>query len=53
MHRQLKQLRPSVRLPAPLEPDPHAPARWTSQTRDEVTALVARIDSLIGFPENG
>jgi len=51
MRRQLKQMRPSARPPARLEPDPQTSALWTSQTCDEVAALLVRIDRLIGLRE--
>ena len=51
MRRQLKQVRPRARRPARLEPDP--PTGWKSQTPDEVAALLARIEGLIGLRETG
>jgi hypothetical protein len=51
MRRQLMQVRPGARLSARLEPDPLGPPKWTSQTPDRVTALLTRIDGLIGIQE--
>ena len=53
MRRQLKQVRPSARPPARLEPDPQSITTWTSHVSDEVTALLARIESLIDPRETG
>jgi hypothetical protein len=52
MRRQLKQVRPSARHPAHLEPDPHT-SMWTSHVTDEVTALLARIEGLIDLRKIG
>jgi len=53
MRRQLKQVQRSVRPPARLEPDPHSTTTWTSHLTDEVTALLARVDCLVGLRETG
>jgi hypothetical protein len=53
MRRQLMQVRHSVQPPAREQPDPQTPIRWTSQTPNQVTALLARIDSLIEVREDG
>jgi hypothetical protein len=49
--RRLIRVRHSARHPAREQPDPHMPTPWTSQTSDQVAALLSRIDSLIGLRE--
>jgi hypothetical protein len=51
MRRQLKQVRRSARSTARVEQGPHTPITLTSQTTNEVPALLARIDRLIGLRE--
>jgi hypothetical protein len=53
MRRRLMQVRHSMRRPAPEQPDPQTPTGWTSQTPNQVSALLARIDSLIEVREDG
>jgi hypothetical protein len=53
MRRQLMQARHNARRPDREQPDPQTPIRWTSQTPNQVTALLARIDSLIEVREDG
>jgi len=48
MRRELIQISHKARPPAPEQPDPHTPAPRTSQTSNQVAALLARIDSLVG-----
>jgi hypothetical protein len=51
MHRRLIRVRHGARRPAREQPNPHTPTPWTSQTSDQVAALLSRIDSLLGLPE--
>ena len=53
MRRQLIRVRHRARRPGLEQPDPHTPTPWTSQTSDQVAALLSRIDSLIGLQGAG